>query len=117
MKKAWLVARQRNVSVLCQVLILASAFVVAGIVSVGWAKAAPARRRRGRVFASDAGMIINTIKADKTADFEMVVGRSRRRSRRARTRIGRRRPAAGGCSGCRARAEQQRLVVSGSIPR
>lgn len=76
MKKAWLVARQRNVSVLCQVLILASAFVVAGTVSVGWAQAAPAQAQApGRVFASDAGMIINTIKADKTADFEMVVGR------------------------------------------
>jgi len=28
-----------------------------------------------RVFASDAGMILNTIKPDKTADFELVVER------------------------------------------
>ena len=29
----------------------------------------------GLVFGSDAGIIINTIKADKTADFEEVVGK------------------------------------------
>jgi hypothetical protein len=29
----------------------------------------------GRVFASDAGMMLNTIKADKTADFEAVVAK------------------------------------------
>jgi hypothetical protein len=28
-----------------------------------------------RVFGADAGMIVNTIKADRTADFEMVIGK------------------------------------------
>jgi len=35
------------------------------------AQAAPT----ARVFASDAGMVLNFIKADKTADFEAVVGK------------------------------------------
>jgi len=35
------------------------------------AAAAPATR----VFASDAGMVLNFIKADKTADFEAVIGK------------------------------------------
>jgi len=35
------------------------------------AAAAPAKR----VFANDAGMILNFIKADKTADFESVMGK------------------------------------------
>ena len=70
------ITRQRTVSVLCQILILASAFLVAGSIPAGWAQTAPAQAQApGRVFASDAGMIINTIKADKTADFEMVVGK------------------------------------------
>ena len=74
MTTAWLTARLRNVRDLCQVFMLAFALMVAGNVSVGWAQAAPAQAP-GRVFASDAGMIINTIKADKTADFEMVVSK------------------------------------------
>lgn len=74
MTTAWLTARRRNVRGSCQVFLLAFALMVAGNVSVGWAQAAQAQAP-GRVFASDAGMIINTIKADKTADFEMVVGK------------------------------------------
>ena len=35
------------------------------------AAAAPA----ARMFGSDAGMVLNFIKADKTADFEMVIGK------------------------------------------
>jgi hypothetical protein len=30
---------------------------------------------QGRVFGSDAGMVLNTIKPENAADFEMVVGR------------------------------------------
>jgi hypothetical protein len=76
MTTAWSVARRRNVAALCPVLVLAAALVVAGSISAGWAQTAPAQAQApGRVFASDAGMIINTIKADKTADFEMVVGK------------------------------------------
>jgi len=39
--------------------------------SAAQAAAAPAPR----VFASDAGMVLNFIKADKTADFETVIGK------------------------------------------
>lgn len=76
MTTAWLAARRRNVPVLRQVFILASALMVAGRVSVVQVETAPAQAPApSRVFASDAGMIINTIKADKTADFEMVAGK------------------------------------------
>ena len=34
-----------------------------------------AQATKGRVFGADAGMILNTIKPEKTADFEMVVNR------------------------------------------
>lgn len=30
---------------------------------------------QGRVFGSDAGMVLNTIKPENTADFELVIGR------------------------------------------
>ena len=48
-----------------------------------FAQAAPAHapapprrlRRTARVFASDAGMVLNFIKPDKTADFEAVMGK------------------------------------------
>jgi hypothetical protein len=70
----WSATRQRIIAVTHQVLALVAAILVAGSVTPGWAQSAPAPAP-GRVFASDAGMIINTIKADKTADFEMVVGR------------------------------------------
>ncbi len=43
--------------------------------SMGSAYSLAAQQAHGRVFASDAGLIINTIKLDKTADFEMVMGK------------------------------------------
>lgn len=48
-------------------------FVVAvlAVVFMGWAPNAQAQR----AFSADAGLIFNTIKPDKTADFEMVMGR------------------------------------------
>jgi hypothetical protein len=42
------------------------------------AQAAPAQPQTpppGRIFGSDAGLIFNTIKPDKTADFEMIIGK------------------------------------------
>ncbi len=60
---------------------------VVGLLSVGYAQAAPAEQAAAqpaqqaqaapaaRVFASDAGMVLNFIKADKTADFENVMGK------------------------------------------
>jgi hypothetical protein len=36
---------------------------------------AAAAAPRGRLFGADAGMILNTIKPDKVADFEMVIDR------------------------------------------
>jgi hypothetical protein len=44
--------------------------------SAAFAQAAPAAQAQAptkRVFASDAGMVLNFIKADKTADFEAVM--------------------------------------------
>lgn len=76
MTTAWSVARRRKVAGSGQVLVLSAAILVAASIPAAWAQAAPAQAQApGRVFASDAGMIINTIKADKTADFEMVVGK------------------------------------------
>jgi hypothetical protein len=59
--------------------------IVFGIVAVAlsattaFAQAAPAPAAQAaptaRMFASDAGMVLNFIKADKTADFEAVVGK------------------------------------------
>jgi hypothetical protein len=43
-----------------------------------YAQAAPAQQAQAptkRVFASDAGMVLNFIKADKTADFESVMAK------------------------------------------
>ena len=61
---------------------VAAMFVVTALVvliplmdSMGSAYSLAARQAPGRVFASDAGLIINTIKPDKTADFEMVMGK------------------------------------------
>jgi len=45
--------------------------LAASSVQAQQAAAAPAPR----VFGSDAGMVLNFIKADKTADFEMVMGK------------------------------------------
>jgi hypothetical protein len=39
------------------------------------AQAAPAQAPPSRVFTSDAGLMFNIVKADKTADFEMVIGK------------------------------------------
>ena len=39
------------------------------------APAAPAPAPQARVFTGDAGIMFNVIKADKTADFEMVIGK------------------------------------------
>src|SRR5262245_31329895 len=55
--------------------------LVVGAISSGtvYAQAAPAQQAQAapttRVFGSDAGMVLNFIKADKTADFERVVGK------------------------------------------
>jgi hypothetical protein len=45
--------------------------LTASSVQAQQAAAAPA----ARMFGSDAGMVLNFIKADKTADFEMVMGK------------------------------------------
>lgn len=37
--------------------------------------AAQPAKPQARVFGADAGMVFNTIKGDKTADFEMVIGK------------------------------------------
>ncbi len=47
------------------------AVLTASSVQAQQAAAAPA----ARMFGSDAGMVLNFIKADKTADFEMVMGK------------------------------------------
>lgn len=55
--------------------------LLAGMLSADmvFAQAAPAQQAAAapaaRVFASDAGMVLNFIKADKTADFEAVVAK------------------------------------------
>src|SRR5215468_4917681 len=54
------------------------AFVALGLIIVVSASAfaqAPAQQATKRVFASDAGMVLNFIKPDKTADFEAVMGK------------------------------------------
>ena len=46
--------------------------------TTAFAQAAPAAAQAAptaRLFASDAGMVLNFIKADKTADFEAVIGK------------------------------------------
>jgi len=55
--------------------------LVVGMLSAGsaLAQAAPAQQAAAppakRVFGSDAGLVLNFIKADKTADFEAVMGK------------------------------------------
>jgi hypothetical protein len=54
--------------------------VLAGVISAStvYAQAQPAAAAQAstkRVFASDAGMVLNFIKPDKTADFEAVMGK------------------------------------------
>jgi hypothetical protein len=55
-------------------LALAIAFVFA-LASGTYAQAPAAQQPQGRVFATDAGLILNYIKPDKTADFEMVMAK------------------------------------------
>jgi hypothetical protein len=59
------------------IALVAAAFLASGrpIAAVPPAALPMPQNATGRVFASDAGMILNAIKADKTADFEMVVAR------------------------------------------
>ena len=49
--------------------------LVFGALSAGTLEAQQAAVPPARVFASDAGMVLNFIKPDKTADFEMIVAR------------------------------------------
>ena len=51
--------------------VMATTAVIAGQTPAGQAAAAPAKR----VFGSDAGMVLNFIKPDKTADFEAVMAK------------------------------------------
>ncbi|MDE3155665.1 MAG: hypothetical protein KGN76_11215 [Acidobacteriota bacterium] len=43
--------------------------------AASWAQQAQAQQPKGMVFGSDAGIVFNTIKPDKTADFEMIMGK------------------------------------------
>src|SRR5262249_15294704 len=43
--------------------------------SIAYGQPQPPAQTTTRVFASDGGMVLNFIKADKTADFEAVVGK------------------------------------------
>jgi hypothetical protein len=57
-------------------LALAAVVTVAGLSAPAWAQEAQQQQQApGRVFGSDAGMIFNTIKPDKVADFEEVMGK------------------------------------------
>lgn len=63
-------------------LVLAAAVLMAGAMpafaQAAAAQAAPAQAApapAARVFTGDAGLMFNVIKADKTADFEMVIGK------------------------------------------
>ena len=49
--------------------------LAAAILLVATPSRSAAQAPAARVFASDAGMVLNFIKADKTADFEAVVGK------------------------------------------
>ncbi|HVB37706.1 MAG TPA: hypothetical protein VND92_04180 [Vicinamibacterales bacterium] len=42
--------------------------------AASWAQQAQ-QQPKGMVFGSDAGIVFNTIKPDKTADFEMIMGK------------------------------------------
>ena len=43
--------------------------------ALGLSRASMSAQSQGRLFGSDAGMVLNTIKPENTADFEMVIGR------------------------------------------
>lgn len=53
----------------------AGLLVIGGVVSAGARQAETAAPSNTRVFASDAGMVLNFIKPEKTADFEAVVAK------------------------------------------
>jgi len=53
----------------------AGLLVIGGIVSAGARQTETPAPGNTRVFASDAGMVLNFIKPDKTADFEAVVAK------------------------------------------
>jgi hypothetical protein len=53
----------------------AGLLVIGGIVSAGARQTQTPAPSNTRVFASDAGMVLNFIKPDKTADFEAVVAK------------------------------------------
>jgi hypothetical protein len=55
--------------------VLVSSLVVLGPTPVGAAEQQAAQAPPGRSFSSDAGIIFNVIKPDKTADFEMIMGK------------------------------------------
>src|SRR5215831_17297968 len=63
-------------------------WIAAGVLAVGVVSASPLQAQQAaapaqqaqaapttRLFANDAGMVLNFIKADKTADFEMVIAK------------------------------------------
>jgi pyruvate/2-oxoglutarate dehydrogenase complex dihydrolipoamide acyltransferase (E2) component len=57
------------------VMMIAAAAAASG---TSYAQQAPAPAApAARVFASDAGLVLNFVKADKTADFEMIVAKLR----------------------------------------
>jgi hypothetical protein len=68
--------KQATAMVLTLLACWSAGLILARIVPVLEAHATPPQAPVStRVFGADAGLIINTIKADKAADFEMVVGK------------------------------------------
>jgi hypothetical protein len=70
--------RRRFIGGLVLTLAMFAVSVVPALAQAAPAQAAPAQAApapQARVFTGDAGIIFNVIKADKTADFEMVVGK------------------------------------------
>lgn len=79
--------RARIAGVIAHVLKRTGVVTLAVFASTAWLQAqtaqapaaAPAQQpaAHGRVFASDAGMVLNFVKPDKTADFEAIMGKLR----------------------------------------
>jgi hypothetical protein len=62
----------------CAVIGMGLALLLTVPAATSWAQqsgAAQQQQSKGMVFGSDAGIVFNTIKPDKTADFEMVMGK------------------------------------------